>query len=137
MKISPLPQFAHAPLLSWLGLALFGTATVFTMVTLPVEFDASNRALATLALIRDDPGLSDQTVALARSGTGFAAFFELAAGRGAPFVNAAARLLANAAPQRRAARRAVVGAAHAAGVFGDRIGQARRHGAAAVLVLVN
>ena len=33
----------------WLGLALFATSTVFTLVTLPVEFDASRRALATLA----------------------------------------------------------------------------------------
>ena len=33
----------------WLGLALFATSTVFTLVTLPVEFDASKRALATLA----------------------------------------------------------------------------------------
>ena len=76
-------------------------------------------------------------MALARSGTGFAAFFELTAGRGAPFVNAAARLLANAAPQRGAARWAVVGAAHAASVVGDRVGQARRHSTAAVLVLVD
>lgn len=39
---------AHAPLLSYLGLALFATATVFTLVTLPVEFDASKRAMVTL-----------------------------------------------------------------------------------------
>jgi Zn-dependent membrane protease YugP len=31
-----------------LGVLLFATTTVFTMVTLPVEFDASRRALATL-----------------------------------------------------------------------------------------
>lgn len=37
-----------APLLTWLGLGLFATATVFTLVTLPVEFDASRRALVTL-----------------------------------------------------------------------------------------
>ena len=30
------------------GVALFATTTVFTLVTLPVEFDASNRALAAL-----------------------------------------------------------------------------------------
>lgn len=30
------------------GVALFATTTVFTLVTLPVEFDASHRALATL-----------------------------------------------------------------------------------------
>ena len=34
--------------LSWLGVLLFGCTTVFTLVTLPVEFDASNRALACL-----------------------------------------------------------------------------------------
>lgn len=33
---------------AWIGLALFGTTTVFTLVTLPVEFDASKRALVTL-----------------------------------------------------------------------------------------
>ncbi len=34
--------------LAWLGIALFGTTTLFTLVTLPVEFDASRRALACL-----------------------------------------------------------------------------------------
>jgi Zn-dependent membrane protease YugP len=34
--------------LAWLGIALFATTTVFTLVTLPVEFDASARALACL-----------------------------------------------------------------------------------------
>ncbi|MBL9078005.1 MAG: zinc metallopeptidase [Planctomycetes bacterium] len=34
--------------LAWIGLILFGATTVFTLVTLPVEFDASKRALATL-----------------------------------------------------------------------------------------
>lgn len=34
--------------LAWIGLALFSTVTVFTLVTLPVEFDASKRALVTL-----------------------------------------------------------------------------------------
>jgi Zn-dependent membrane protease YugP len=43
---------SRAPTLSYLGLALFATATVFTLVTLPVEFDASKRALATLAQSR-------------------------------------------------------------------------------------
>lgn len=37
-----------APILSYLGLMLFATATVFTLVTLPVEFDASKRAMVTL-----------------------------------------------------------------------------------------
>ncbi len=35
-------------LVAWIGLALFATTTVFTVVTLPVEFDASRRAMATL-----------------------------------------------------------------------------------------
>ena len=30
---------------AWIGLAMFATTTVFTLVTLPVEFDASRRAL--------------------------------------------------------------------------------------------
>lgn len=34
--------------LATLGIILFGTTTVFTLVTLPVEFDASRRALLTL-----------------------------------------------------------------------------------------
>ncbi len=34
--------------LAWAGIALFATTTVFTLVTLPVEFDASKRALAAL-----------------------------------------------------------------------------------------
>ena len=33
---------------SWVGVLLFATTTVFTLVTLPVEFDASKRALACL-----------------------------------------------------------------------------------------
>lgn len=43
-----------------LGVLLFATTTVFTLVTLPVEFDASKRALATLGrgsyLTRDELG---------------------------------------------------------------------------------
>lgn len=34
--------------LAWVGIALFATTTLFTLVTLPVEFDASKRALACL-----------------------------------------------------------------------------------------
>ncbi len=33
----------------WLGIALFSLGTVFALVTLPVEFDASNRAMKLLA----------------------------------------------------------------------------------------
>ncbi len=32
--------------IAWIGLALFATTTLFALVTLPVEFDASRRALA-------------------------------------------------------------------------------------------
>ena len=35
--------------LSWVGLILFGAAVIFTLVTLPVEFDASRRAKKLLA----------------------------------------------------------------------------------------
>ena len=34
--------------MTWLGLGLFATSTLFTLVTLPVEFDASRRAMLTL-----------------------------------------------------------------------------------------
>lgn len=33
---------------AWAGIGLFGTTTLFTLITLPVEFDASRRALITL-----------------------------------------------------------------------------------------
>ena len=35
--------------LAWLGLVLFGAAVIFTLITLPVEFDASRRAKKLLA----------------------------------------------------------------------------------------
>lgn len=41
-------QTATGTSLSWLGVILFSATTVFTLVTLPVEFDASKRALACL-----------------------------------------------------------------------------------------
>lgn len=34
--------------IAWLGVALYGVATLFSFITLPVEYDASNRALAWL-----------------------------------------------------------------------------------------
>ena len=40
-------SFAGATV-SWIGVLLFGCTTLFTLVTLPVEFDASSRALACL-----------------------------------------------------------------------------------------
>jgi len=39
---------AFGAVLAWVGIALFATTTLFTLVTLPVEFDASRRALACL-----------------------------------------------------------------------------------------
>lgn len=41
-------QTAFGTTLAWVGIGLFATATIFTLVTLPVEFDASRRALASL-----------------------------------------------------------------------------------------
>jgi Zn-dependent membrane protease YugP len=35
--------------LAWAGLALFSTTTLFTLVTVPVELDASRRALACIS----------------------------------------------------------------------------------------
>jgi Zn-dependent membrane protease YugP len=47
-KIAPWLFFGgiilQIPLVAWTGVILFGTATVFTLVTLPVELDASERA---------------------------------------------------------------------------------------------
>ena len=36
--------FLHSPYLLWLGIACFGMAVLFSLVTLPVEYDASRRA---------------------------------------------------------------------------------------------
>lgn len=40
--------FLHMPALVWAGVFLFAASTFFTVVTLPVEFNASNRALHAL-----------------------------------------------------------------------------------------
>ena len=45
--------------LAWAGVALFGLSTLFALITLPVEFDASNRAKAALVTV----GLTDGGVA--------------------------------------------------------------------------
>ncbi|MBQ1683797.1 MAG: zinc metallopeptidase, partial [Bacteroidales bacterium] len=37
------------PALLWLGIALFGLTTLFSLLTLPVEIDASSRAVAWLS----------------------------------------------------------------------------------------
>ncbi len=39
-------SFTGNPIVAWLGVVLFATTTLFSLVTLPVEYDASNRALA-------------------------------------------------------------------------------------------
>ncbi len=41
-------SLGSGPTVAWIGLALFATTTLFAFVTLPVEFDASRRALAWL-----------------------------------------------------------------------------------------
>ncbi len=41
-------MFLQVAGLMWAGIALFSVAVVFTLVTLPVEFDASKRAKAVL-----------------------------------------------------------------------------------------
>ncbi len=41
--------FTQAIGIAWLGVALFSLGTVFALITLPVEFDASNRAMKLLA----------------------------------------------------------------------------------------
>jgi len=41
-------QSATGSSLSWIGVLLFGCTTIFTLITLPVEFDASSRALKCL-----------------------------------------------------------------------------------------
>jgi len=47
-KIAPLLFFGgyilNMPQVAWAGVLLFGTNTLFTLVTLPVELDASKRA---------------------------------------------------------------------------------------------
>ncbi|ACZ38823.1 zinc metallopeptidase [Sphaerobacter thermophilus] len=43
--------------LAWLGIAFFAAGTLFALVTLPVEFDASNRALQMLTTM----GIVDRT----------------------------------------------------------------------------
>ncbi len=48
MILSIFGAFALGPTTIWIWVALFGITTLFAIVTLPVEFDASNRALAWL-----------------------------------------------------------------------------------------
>jgi Zn-dependent membrane protease YugP len=61
---------------AWLGIALFGTTTAFTLITLPVEFDASSRALASLdgRYVSDDERKGAKKVLDAAAMTYVAAF---------------------------------------------------------------
>ncbi len=61
--------------LAWIGVALFATTTLFTLVTLPVEFDASRRALACL----DGRYVSEEEADGARKVLGAAAMTYVAA----------------------------------------------------------
>lgn len=54
--------FAHIPALFWAAAALFGGSVVFALITLPVEFDASRRALVALredglVTAQEEPGV--------------------------------------------------------------------------------
>lgn len=63
-------------MLAWVGIALFATTTLFTLVTLPVEFDASRRALACLKgrYVSDDEYAGAKQVLDAAAMTYVAAF---------------------------------------------------------------
>lgn len=60
--------------LAWAGIVLFSLATLFALVTLPVEFDASNRAKAALVQV----GLVDSGVRGGQEGGGVAAVLNAA-----------------------------------------------------------
>jgi uncharacterized protein len=61
--------------LGWLGVGLFALATVFALITLPVEFDASNRAKQALVTA----GLVDGGVGRGQEGQGVAQVLNAAA----------------------------------------------------------
>lgn len=63
------------PGLAWVGVALFALATVFALITLPVEFDASNRARAALVTV----GLVDGGVANGQESKGVKSVLDAAA----------------------------------------------------------
>lgn len=60
--------------LAWVGIVLFSLATVFALVTLPVEFDASSRAKAALVQV----GLVDSGVRGGQEGGGVSAVLSAA-----------------------------------------------------------
>lgn len=56
--------FSSFPVLLWIGIGMFATTTLFSFVTLPVEFDATNRAKAwlndsNLTTSQEHAGVSD------------------------------------------------------------------------------
>ena len=61
---------------AWLGIGLFATTTIFTLITLPVEFDASKRAMACLKgrYVTDDEYKGAKSVLDAAALTYVAAF---------------------------------------------------------------
>ncbi len=60
--------------LAWVGVGLFGLATLFALVTLPVEFDASDRAKQALIQV----GLVDSGVSGGQESKGVAAVLSAA-----------------------------------------------------------
>jgi uncharacterized protein len=61
--------------LAWAGVVLFGLSTIFALITLPVEFDASNRAKAALVTV----GLADGGVAGGEESKGVKSVLDAAA----------------------------------------------------------
>ncbi len=61
--------------LAWVGVGLFALATIFALITLPVEFDASKRAKEALVQV----GLVDQGVRGGEESKGVAAVLDAAA----------------------------------------------------------
>jgi Zn-dependent membrane protease YugP len=61
--------YSGFPLPLYIGIAFYGLTTLFALVTLPVEFDASSRALAWL----DTKGLQGESYAMAKDGLKWAA----------------------------------------------------------------
>lgn len=67
--------FLQQPNLAWIGVGLFALATVFALMTLPVEFDATRRAKAALVQV----GLVDAGVAGGEESKGVARVLDAAA----------------------------------------------------------
>ena len=63
------------PEVAWIGVALFALATIFALITLPVEFDASRRAKAALVQV----GLVDGGVGGGQESKGVASVLDAAA----------------------------------------------------------